>query len=161
MLQITNKTSNSGKVYQVTNNNTAYHSETPLKLISVLEDLIQTRQRVKIYTGDVKTGICWNEEYDTIGHIGRSTGDFKIPLLVYNSRSYGGGALLDHCILKIRDIKTGRILYQADNFIPPVLEIMPTDMPDKGFTHNLIINGDIYSRHRSERAAKLLYAKMK
>jgi hypothetical protein len=36
-----------------------------------------------------------------MGTIGRSTGTIKIPLLINNSRSFGGPGLLDDCIIKI------------------------------------------------------------
>lgn len=36
------------------------------------------------------------------GTVGRSTGKVKIPLLVHNSRSMGGGGILTHCIIGIR-----------------------------------------------------------
>ena len=36
--------------------------------------------------------------------------------MIKSSRSYGGGALLDDCIIRIDDIKEKRILYKADNF---------------------------------------------
>ena len=36
----------------------------------------------------------------------------KVPLLINNKRSFGGGALLDHCIVKIKEIKrSDRIIF--------------------------------------------------
>lgn len=94
-------------------NGTYYHDETPDDLIQILETLRQNRTRVKIDYGDTKTGKSWGEVNDICGRIGRSTGTQKIPLLVYNRRSLGGGALLDHCILSIQETaKPHRILYQ-------------------------------------------------
>lgn len=109
-----------GKQYKVTDSGTAYHLETPGHLVELLERLRQNGTRITIDFGDVNTGKSWEEEYDITGRIGRSTGSIKIPLLVHNARSYGGGALLDHCILSIKhsNKKDGGILYEA-----PVLRL--------------------------------------
>ena len=86
------------------------------KLWKVLSSLVHSGRRVRIWYGDTETGRSWNEEYDVTGRIGRSNGKIKIPLLIRNSRSSGGGALLDDHIIRIADIKGKRILYKADNF---------------------------------------------
>jgi hypothetical protein len=90
-------------------NETYYHTETPDDLIKVLEDLLDSKQRVAIHFGDVVTG---KEAYVERGTIGRSTGTQKIPLLVKTSRSLGGGALLSEAILKITESAgKKRVLY--------------------------------------------------
>lgn len=86
------------------------------KLWKVLSSLVHSGRRVRIWYGDTETGRSWNEAYDVTGRIGRSSGKIAIPLLIRNARSYGGGALLDDCIIRIDDIKEKRILYKADNF---------------------------------------------
>ena len=93
-------------------NGTSYSENTSDKVIKVLEKCIKERIRIVVDYGDVKTGISWNECHDICGYIGRSSGKIKIPLLIYNSRSFGGGALLDNCIVKITTSKGKRILYQ-------------------------------------------------
>ena len=55
--------------------------------------------RLCIHYGDVVTGKAWGD-IET-GRIGRSGGSIKIPLVIHNRRAMGGGALLDHCIVKI------------------------------------------------------------
>ena len=102
------------KVYKTAESGTCYHSETPDAVIEVLEQAKEERKRVRIWYGE--NGKSWNEENDVLGYIGRSTGTNKIPLLVHNRRSYGGGALLDHCIIKVVDLKTGKTLYKHENF---------------------------------------------
>lgn len=57
------------------------------------------------------------ETYNTCGYIGRSTGNHKIPLLVNNSRSHGGGALTDS-IVKISLAKGGKVLWQHKTYQP-------------------------------------------
>lgn len=93
-----------------------FHSETNDTVKNLLNELNQNRKRVRIWYGDIKTGKSWNDEHDIIGYIGCSTGQKKIPLLVHNSRSLGGGHLLDHCIIRIDDIKAKKTLYKHDNF---------------------------------------------
>lgn len=90
--------------------NTVYQLETPAALIQELEKLIRTRARVIITYGDPKTGKVWELNR---GMIGRSTGEKPIPLLVKTKRSLGGEALLDSCILKLVDVKSKAILYDA------------------------------------------------
>lgn len=80
---------------------TSYHSETPKKIIDIIEDARINHDRLRFCFGDTNTGKDWEERYDTTGYIGRSTGPVKIPLLIKRSNSTGGGGVLDHCIVKI------------------------------------------------------------
>jgi len=93
-------------------NGTSYHLETPKEVIDVLEACMKSRIRIVIDYGNVKTGESWGEVHDVMGYIGRSTGNVKIPILVYNTRSTGGGGILDHCILSIKESKGKKVLYQ-------------------------------------------------
>jgi hypothetical protein len=85
-------------VYQVCNG-TFYHRDTKKEVIQWLETSREREQRIRIFYGS--NGKAWNEEFDIIGHVGRSTGEVKIPLLIKNIRSIGGGTILDHCIVRI------------------------------------------------------------
>ena len=104
--------------------------------------------------------MAWNEEHDIFGYVGRSTGENKIPLLVANFRSYGGGALLDHCIIKIRESKGNRVLYQAANFQQPVIEVKEATENLGQYSHELFIDGQLYSRHKSLKSAEMLKKKL-
>jgi hypothetical protein len=138
---------------------TAYHKETPDAVVNVLENARKSNARIKLYYGDVVTGRDWNEEYDTVGTIGRSGGGtYKIPLLIKTGRSLGGGSVLDHCIVKIKDSKTGRVLYQNPKYIAPVIEIVKGDMEDSPY--NTMVNGKLHGRHKTLRSAELLKAKL-
>lgn len=95
-------------------------------LISVLEQCIASGERVRIWYGDINTGRAWNEEYDVTGTICRSCGNIKIPLLVRCSRSYGGGALLTSCLIRVDKVATHRTLWKVDNFH---VEKMSIDIP--------------------------------
>jgi hypothetical protein len=99
-------------------NGTAYHNKTSKAIIDVLEWIKQNDIRIKIAYGNVETGEDWEEINDVTGYIGRSTGTYKIPLLIYNKRCIGGSSLLDHCIVKIEysNKKEGSVLYQNPKY---------------------------------------------
>jgi hypothetical protein len=103
-----------GRIYkQSKNTELCYKEDTPNELCNVIDSLFNKRERVVIDYGNTATKESWNEVHDIKGRIGRSTGVVKIPLLVYNSRSYGGGALSDNSILSIKSTKGGDLIYQV------------------------------------------------
>lgn len=104
-------------------------------------------RRVRVWYGDIKTGKSWNEENDICGYIARSTGDKKIPLLVNNGRSYGGGGLLDDCIIKIVDTKTKQVLYKHPLFNQSVF------MVDKVFNDMVLCDGETYANCKTPKQA--------
>lgn len=107
------------------------------KLWSILSSLVHSGRRVRIWYGD-ETGRSWNDEHDVTGTIGRSTGNIKIPLLIKNSRSYGGCPLLDDCIIRIDDIQQKRTLFQHENFHVEKLEVkteLGSEYPYKVMQH--------------------------
>ena len=86
------------------------------KLWSVLSSLIHSGRRVRIWYGDIETGRSWCDEFEITGRIGRSAGRISFPIMVNNSRSCGGMALIDDRIIRIDVIKEKRTLYKLDNF---------------------------------------------
>ncbi len=96
--------------YQIVNG-TSYDARTKQEVIDVLETARKNNTRIILDYGDVKTGSSWNETYDITGTLGRSTGKNKISILLYNKRSIGGGAILDHCIIGIKTSKGKKTLY--------------------------------------------------
>lgn len=100
---------------------THFHANTPPALRKLLERLSKSGQPVRIYCGDTDTGRAWLEEYDIIGHIGRSTGTQPIPLLVPDGDS-GGPGLLDHCVVKVAALG-GKTLWKNPKFHVPELFI--------------------------------------
>jgi hypothetical protein len=94
-----------------TSDGTCYNTQTPDKVVQILERARRDRTRLVFDYGDATTGKSWGECYDIVGYIGRSTGTNKIPILVFNSRSWGGGAISDDCIIKISESKGKRMLY--------------------------------------------------
>jgi hypothetical protein len=94
----------------------SFNEGTNEKVIEVLSMVQKDRRRVRVWFGDVLTGKSWDEENDVCGYIGKSTGMNKIPLLIHNEKSFGGGALLCDSIVKIVDTKSKVIYYQHENF---------------------------------------------
>ncbi len=133
----------------------SFDERTPDEVCKVIANAYDSnkRQRLKFYFGDVETGSGWNDEYDTVGYIGRSTGSIKIPLLIKKINSMGGGSILDHCILKIKDVKSGTVLFQRDNYQASKVEIVKGDM--EGYPYNTMVNGLLYGRHKTELSAKI------
>jgi hypothetical protein len=165
MNTLTNKLSNGNEIiYQLIQDGEnlpiAYHSETSKQLIQVLEYARKNKTRIKVYLGDPKTGKNWNEENDTMGYIGLIRGtNARFPILVNNARSFGGGSIMDNCIVKIRESKGKRVLYQCANFQASNVEIKEGSNVE-GYTHEVFINNSLYSRHKSLISAERLKAKM-
>lgn len=108
---------------------------TPEAVRRALLTLRQSQWRCRVFYGDVATGKDWNEENETIGYVGSSTGPKPVLLLVHNTRSTGGGAILDDSIVKIVNIATGETVYQhpqyhTDRFYPAE----GSDLPEYGAT---------------------------
>jgi len=98
--------------YRISKDGTFFKPETPDELVRVLDHCRKYKVRVVLDYGDTTTKKSWGETNDIVGYISRSTGAVKIPILVFNSRSIGGGAILDHCILSVRTSKGKTVLYQ-------------------------------------------------
>jgi hypothetical protein len=97
-------------------NGTSYDARTSDEVVRVLEEARKNRTRIIVDYGDTETGQSWREEFDVTGYVGRSTGSIRIPLLIYNSRSSGGGGILDSSIVKITTSSGKRVLYSHENY---------------------------------------------
>lgn len=132
-----------GQIYQETPSGTCYHEKTSIEVVNILESLYNHREtRIRIWYGE--NGKSWDEEHGVTGYLGRSTGTIKIPLLINNKRSYGGGALLDQCIVKIVDTKTKQVLYQHPNFTQGKFAVVEPDTQE--YKANVNRDGVIYAR---------------
>lgn len=92
------------------------YPQVDLCLMAVLSGAYKLKRRVRVWYGDRKTGHSWYEDFETTGRIGKSRGNFNIPLIVPNSRSWGGGALSVGSLIRVDDIKTRETLWKAPNF---------------------------------------------
>lgn len=118
------------------------------RVLSILEDARASGYRIRLFLG--KDGLIWNEENDIIGTVGRSTGITPCALLINNTRSMGGGAILTDCIIGI--YKTdGTELYWDDAYKVPVCEVIQGDLP--AYPYNVNINGELYGRCKTEKQA--------
>lgn len=101
---------------------TSFSEKTPDEVCKVLCKHMGDRDhRLRLFYGDPDTGMCWMEEYDTMGYIGRSMGPTKIPLLIHNKNSIGGYAILDSSILCIKEDQ--RVLYKHPKFCMPTVTV--------------------------------------
>lgn len=130
------------------------NKNTPSRVSTLLNNLKMSQQRVRLVYGDTDTGKDWLEEYDVIGTIGCSTGINKIPLLIKNSRSTGGGSILDHCILKIVDVKSKRVLYQHEKYVSPDFTIQYGTSIGHGYNYAVLCNGSVQANFKTEKQAK-------
>lgn len=91
-------------------NGVVYHIDTPHKVIHTLNSAMMENLRVIVHYGDSSPVKYWGDT--ETGYIGRTTGPLKAPILVYNSRSMGGGIILTNKILKIQASKGKKVLYE-------------------------------------------------
>ena len=75
-------------------------------------------QRIRIFYGNTDTGKDWFEAYDTIGYVGKSCGDIKIPLMLPKRNSTGGCPILDCRIIKITIDK--KVVYEHPLYNCPI-----------------------------------------
>ncbi len=147
-----------------------FHEETPDVVAAILAGCRERRQRIRVHYGEQADGRDWWEENDVEGYVGCSTGPLKIPLLVYNRRSMGGGHLLDHHIVRIRETgKKGRELWQAENYQQGefvIRQIVPTEkcgkvvLTDAGYKFAVDVYGENHANFKSEKEAKRWVKKM-
>ena len=103
------------KGYKVING-TSYKINTNDDVVKILEIARANKTRIVLDYGDINTGKSWGEIHDITGYVGRSTGNVKIPILVYNKRSMGGGAILDSSIVRILTSIGKCELYKHPNY---------------------------------------------
>ena len=97
-------------------NGISYSENTIDEVVRILETAKKNRARIRLTYGNPETGLDWGEENDIEGYVGYSTGAVKIPLLVYNARSMGGGGILTDCIVKIETARGKAVLYQNPKY---------------------------------------------
>ena len=133
-----------------------FNNETSEKVKECIEYCYNSKLRIRIWYGDTETGASWLEEYDVMGTIGRSTGKQKIPLLIKNSRSSGGGGILCHCIIRIDVIGSRRTIYEHPLFYVPTLGVYPNLEEDTKNKYPFLVlkDNELQARFKSEKQAK-------
>ena len=129
-----------------------FNPETSIEVMNIISNLhcYNRHQRIRIFLGDTKTGKSWNEENDVCGYIGRSTGSKKIPLLINNSRSFGGDGILTHCIIAIYTT-TGNCLYKHPKFNVGLWEISGELLDN--YTQAVYCNKELIARFKTYKQA--------
>lgn len=122
-------------------NGTSFSINTNNNCANILNELILTKKRVRLFYGEQHIGEDWCERFDTIGYIGRSNGKIKIPILLSRKDSSGGFPILTDCILKIVETRTNKILYLNKKYLVPNLEIVKQNKDIYSLTQNKI-NGE-------------------
>lgn len=90
----------------------SFSEGTPIDLCEKLLSLYANKTRVTLDYGNPLTKESWGDRYGINGSIGKSTGKVPILLLISNSRSTGGNAILTGVILSIKESKGKKLLYQ-------------------------------------------------
>lgn len=127
-----------------------YSEGTPDQVKIILEKELHSRNRIRLFYGDIETGQDWEEEYDMMGYIGRSTGTKPILLLIHNTRCYGGPGILTNCIVKIT--KNGNTLYQNTNYHHKQHNVIASDLPD--YVEAVTANGELVARFKKQGQAQ-------
>ena len=110
-------------IFQKSPTGTFYHRQTPQPVRDILDRYLHSNTRLFLDLGDPTTGQSWGEVNETQGTIGHSSGPLKVPLLIKTSRSSGGAAILDHCIVRIKLTgKNGKELYRHPSYKAPKIE---------------------------------------
>lgn len=143
------------------------------RVVALIEQNINNGRRFRIFYGDTdrpdfeqvhgrqsNPGEDWGEEYEVTGTIGRSTGWKPIPLLIHNSRSMGGGAIMTDCIVRI--LIDGREVYRHPNYHSQFdnAEVIPSELAPE-YSHAVRTEQGEIARFRSERAANNYLAFMR
>jgi|GEM_PF-2901314 len=146
-------------------NDTTYHDDTPSAVINVLERARLSGCRVRIHYGYTKdkdghtAGEDWYEEWSVTGRVGRSMGPAKVPLILANRRSSEGPAILDHCIVRIRDPrKCGPELYRHPSYSMGKVTIRRLE--DSEYKIQVQIDGKPHAGFKTEAQAKRWLYKM-
>lgn len=139
-------------------NGTTYGPGTPAAVVEILERARASRARLRLFYGDAATGKAWPEEYDTLGTIGRSSGSIKVPLLIRNARSTGGGMISTESIVAIATAP-GKFAYRHQAFGVGTFTIEPADLPD--YVETVRHNGEIHARFKRPGQAARFVAYMR
>jgi len=100
------------------------------------------------YAGD--DGVDWLEEFDTTGTVDVSVGPMQVPIMLPNSRSVGGCAILVDRVARIRESSGGRELYRRENYRQPTLTVRHGN--EAGLPVE-VWNGDrVHARFKTEQA---------
>ena len=137
---------------------TYYHHDMPRAVIIALESARASGRRVRIFTGDQETGKCWDDEFDVVGRVSHSMGPIKIPLLIANTRSHGGPAILDQCVIGVQSAP-GIWLYRHPSLDLGEWSIGPAH--SEGYLEAAFRDGELHAQFKKEGQAARYVAFMR
>lgn len=135
-----------------------FDTRTPSDVRKAIASAHRSGQRVRLFFGDRETGRAWAEESDVLGTIGASMGGCRVPLLIRDARSIGGGAILDSCIVAMFDCTTGRTLYKHAAFSVGAWAVVASDLPS--YAEAVTLDGEIHARFKKRGQAARFVAFM-
>ena len=152
----------------------------------ILQSLIHSNRRVRLFYGHAdeasvfatwkndptrrihpdatpaQIGKSWLDEWGMIGTIGQSMGPHKIPLLLHRRNSFGGGAILEDCIIAI-SCAPGAYLYRH-----PLLDLGDWTVGEPseasradGYVEAAYCNGELHAQFKKPGQAARYVAYMK
>jgi hypothetical protein len=130
--------------------------DTPQAVKAALLDAKDTGARVRIFYGDPVTGRDWGQEHDVTGTVSRSTGWFKCLILVANSRSDGGPAILTGNTVRL--YVGGQEVYRHPQYHQPTYTFgaVPASKwsaGQDGYTHGVYADGENVANFKTYAAA--------
>ena len=111
---------------------TWHHPDALPEVCKVIDRCLVSGARVRLFYGDTNTGREWGEENDVLGTIGRTSGPLKSPILVPKGER-SGTTILEHCLVKIMNADTRRVLWVHDRYQAPVFSITEDHTPKLPF----------------------------
>lgn len=112
---------------------TWYDAATSDDLVWLMKMLERNGNRYTFYEGDPFTGRCHDNEqcfnigWHNTGYVGRTAGNIKSPIKVFNSRSTGGDIISAHYLVRIERTKGKQIVWTHPNFHWSPATPLPTD----------------------------------
>jgi hypothetical protein len=136
-----------------------FHPETPAAVRNVLVEAYHEHATLRVWYGDVQTGVAWSEENDVMGRLSRTCGQIKVPLLVAPGED-GAPAMLEHCIVRIDRVtrnrdgagRKGKTLYAHPNFSTGHWE--PGAAVTEGYQEAAYHNGELTAQFKKAGSAK-------
>lgn len=134
------------KAAQANLKETWFHLDTPVEVRRTLERYRKTGNALRIFYGDTETGRDWLEENDVVGFVARSCGILKVPILLASGESWGIG-ILDHCIVRLMDAGSRKVVWSHPKYQPPAMQIAAE--PQGSHTHAVVVGGELHARFPS------------
>jgi len=100
----------------------------PPGVIGALVEAATSGRRVHINYGDPVTGrVSLDTSASCYGYVGRSPGEAPFPLLAPTRRSKSGYQLEERNIVRIRDARSGRVLWRHPTYSQDSIQIVPCE----------------------------------